>query len=130
MYSLLDSVGKPQTNLYQYAGNNPVNFIDPMGLWEWGVGGTAGPVTIGYNSWDTDTSVTWNTNLGIGGGFKICFDRSSKNDCSDNVPQTPWWLNAGLNQWLGVSTDNKRVCINIGLAKSVSPVWLSKPTHR
>lgn len=31
-YSYVDSVGKPQTNLYAYTDNNPVNFTDPQGL--------------------------------------------------------------------------------------------------
>jgi RHS repeat-associated protein len=35
LYSYVDSVGKVQTNLYQYAVNNPLNYVDPSGLIEW-----------------------------------------------------------------------------------------------
>jgi RHS repeat-associated protein len=40
LYAYVDSVGKPpiQTNLYQYALNNPLKYVDPLGL-EAGLGG-------------------------------------------------------------------------------------------
>ncbi|MBI3756231.1 MAG: hypothetical protein HY265_08735, partial [Deltaproteobacteria bacterium] len=37
-YAYVDSVGKPlspETNLYQYTGNNPINYTDPLGLFTW-----------------------------------------------------------------------------------------------
>jgi hypothetical protein len=49
----VDSVGKPysEINLYAYAGNNPINFIEPLGLF-WGkiFGNKPGDIfTIGFS---------------------------------------------------------------------------------
>lgn len=35
LYGYVDSVGKPQTNLYAYTDNNPIRYTDPYGLFGW-----------------------------------------------------------------------------------------------
>jgi hypothetical protein len=55
-YTLQDSVGKPfsGTNLYTFVGNDPIDFADPFGLWQW-YGNWGGPNWTGgqVGTWDT-----------------------------------------------------------------------------
>lgn len=46
LFGYVDSVGKPSdTNLYAYVGNDPINWVDPFGLYVWG-GNFGGAVTV------------------------------------------------------------------------------------
>jgi RHS repeat-associated protein len=95
-YSFLDSVGKaPNTNLYSFVQNNPVNFADPLGLFSinvgfegfigaFGFGGTGGiygayihdDTQPWYKGWSAYTYVTYGgggagTVRGAGAGLYI-----------------------------------------------------------
>jgi RHS repeat-associated protein len=53
-------------NLYGYVGNDPVNAIDPLGLWQFTIGGAiylGGIVSFGHNSG------RWNLDITAGGGI-------------------------------------------------------------
>ncbi len=114
------------SNLYGYCLADPVNLIDPLGLF-WGFGGTIGPMTM---SWDSDhpyqTNVSWSTNLAIGGGF-FFGERHPPGTCPlhHNVPTTPFSINLGLTQWLGITTNGDQFTINIGYSIGLTPVYLS-----
>jgi RHS repeat-associated protein len=41
LYAYVDSVGKVQTNLYEYADSSPINYVDPLGLFNWAKGATS-----------------------------------------------------------------------------------------
>jgi hypothetical protein len=124
--------GKPTTNSGKSAVNEPLKKPEENRVTNWGFGATAGPITIETNSESgfAKTDVGGNTNLGIGGGFKVCapnpFEKQLKKYYGKEVPQFPFSVNAEINPAISLSTDNKRICADIGLSKNLFPVWLSK----
>lgn len=125
-YAYVDSVGKPQTNLYAYTDNNPINFTDPLGLFSWGFGGTIGPLSFNWDSRNrTKTNIDLISDLQLGGGFKICFDHPFKDSC--DVPKRSFDVNIGTGKWTGVTLEgNGGYCINIGLSEGMLPINISK----
>ena len=118
-------------NLYAYVGNDPVNLVDPEGLWNWGFGGVFGPVNIGWQSdQPTMTQFSFLTDLEIGGGFFICFDNPFLDECED-PKRLPLDVNIGTGKYTGISADGQIMCINIGLSAGLIPIDISsKPIPR
>ena len=73
-------------NLYVYTGNNPVAFVDPLGLWQVTVGvayGIGGVVSFGENNgcWNISCAA----GLGIGASVKVDPSDSSVYDVSSGT---------------------------------------------
>ncbi|MBI5875130.1 MAG: hypothetical protein HZB81_04690 [Deltaproteobacteria bacterium] len=102
-----------------------------MGLFDWGFGGIVGPYNVFWNSkqpYGTQISIV--TDLEAGFGFSFCFDNPWKKEieqCGNKVPKLPFDLNVGLGKYTGISTNNEKMCINIGLSLGFTPVDVSIP---
>jgi RHS repeat-associated protein len=111
-------------NLYGFVQNNPVNMIDPLGLFSWGFGGSWGPITVSWDSSNpTKSNVSLLSDLEIGGGFSFTFDHPFP---ESNPPKAPFYVNAGISRWLGISTDGDKLRINIGIGVGLTPIDISK----
>ena len=117
------------TDLYGYVLNDPVNLIDPFGLWSVTGGGSSMGIDISTTIYDSNLG-WWpsrlESDLGVsttlvGGGISINFDTSLANPCPNDDVIVSLSL---LSKYLGVSYDTQlsHWSINIGLGLGLSPV--------
>jgi hypothetical protein len=45
-------------------------------------------------------------------------------------PRLPVSINVGTGKWTGVSTNNRDVCLNLGISAGLLPIDISGPVQR
>ncbi len=98
LYGYVDSVGKPmnETNLYLYTGDNPVNWTDPEGLFNYkpGVPPAGAVVEAGLRCMDSCLG----TDLGISGGGEQSGHSPNSQHYAGNAADISFRMNPGLDK--------------------------------
>jgi RHS repeat-associated protein len=118
------SLGNPMTmsNVYPYVGNNPVNWVDALGL-KWSLGSSFGFLIIDYG-WDTSDPGKGQLDMPIGSlggaGWHVTWTSDTGKGspaANGEVIAMPIVWNVGLGKYLGVSfaDDLSSFSFNIGM---------------
>ncbi len=110
-------------NLYGYVTSDPVNFVDPWGLWKLGIGGSWVGVdisTIFYDSdlgwWPSDKPDFGVSTTMIGGGIQIAWGGPDER-CSIYPGGDEVYASVGMSKYLSYTStiDMSQKSVNIGL---------------
>jgi len=95
-------------NLYGFVANNPINYVDPLGLWQFTIGGGFGDgllFTIGKNGggkWYQG----WNTGLFGGEGAGLYWDyNDTDSGCHKKGIEPGWKAKGGLGDTLNAEYE-------------------------
>lgn len=119
-----------QMHEYAYVLNDPLFFVDSLGLGYWVVGGTIDNIDVNWSSNNPTQTNFGLTTPQFGGGIVYCYTPAPPqppppNKCENNpqpVPplEQPISWSYGLGKYLGVSVSNNPRTICFGFSPGVS----------
>ncbi|MCL4479607.1 MAG: RHS domain-containing protein [Deltaproteobacteria bacterium] len=119
-----------QMHEYVYVLNDPLFFVDSLGLGYWVIGGTIDNIDVNWSSNNPTQTNFGLTTPQFGGGIVYCYTPAPPqppppNKCENNPPPVPpleqpisW--SYGLGKYLGVSVSNNPRTICFGFSPGVS----------